>query len=499
MAPCEICNGTGRLLDSQCPLCWLESRSDDSDPADVAGDKISPLCWLETRSDDGDPADVAGDKVSVPNPDEESTPVSSSVLERMLATFDYPEGVSSVIACLQRATACVQGSRIFAFGSAVNGFGDSTSDIDLVLHASRPELKEGLNLGRVSQRDLAPRTLAYLQSRLRRVGISIHEKVLHARVPILKLSIRGMDCDLSVNNLLPVFNTRLLKSYATADDRVVEITSKLKAWAKEQDLHGASHGHLSSYSFTLMVIFYMQIRKALPCLQQKSSGKPIWYHEDSKKWNVAMDIVASSDKSDVTVSFSDFATFYTEEFTWGTHVVSVRTGKLDEVSSYPDLKRLPRSSLANEAEELLHIEDPFDTARNLNCVLSSGSSRKLLHALRNLAKGRVWRSPQRHLEEKQHPASQSFYSSRNSGGQSLYDAGRRTQEAHHGYGSWKCAACGSKEDLETDPTEHDVAYCKKCWEVWDAPEASVGDQLNAVLKGGRRWRTGKPRRISPVN
>lgn len=408
---------------------------------------MTPAQWLE----------MVSDEVSVPS-DEEDTPSSRSILERILATIDYPDGVCSVISCLQRATGCVEGSRIFAFGSAVNGFGDSTSDVDLVLHASRQQLTEGLNLLKVSKRSLAPRALALLQPRLRKVGIAIHEKVLHARVPILKLGIRGIDCDLSVNNLLPVFNTRLLKSYAVADDRVVAVTREVKAWAKEQDVHGATNGHLSSYAFTLMVIFYMQIRKALPCLQERASEEPIWYHEGSKKWNVAMDIVESSLKSHVSVSFLDFARFYVEEFTWGTHVVSVRTGRLDEVSWYLQLKRVPgsiRHSLSNQfLKNFLHIEDPFDTSRNLNCTLNTGSSHKLLCALQAVLS--------KHLEEKQVPVAHSFYNSRSLAARSLYGSRRQKHKQ-----VWNCEVCGSTEDLQMDPSDHEVCYCKKCWDAWE--------------------------------
>ena len=41
-------------------------------------------------------------------------------------------------------------------------------------------------------------------------------------MPVLKLKLGADDCDMSVNNLLPVFNTRLLRAYVDLDARVVQ-------------------------------------------------------------------------------------------------------------------------------------------------------------------------------------------------------------------------------------------------------------------------------------
>merc|ERR1712242_135090 len=49
---------------------------------------------------------------------------------------------------------------------------------------------------------------------------------------------------------------------------------------------------------------------------------------------------------------------------------------------YPGLTKKSRSGVSTtEARGMMHIEDPFDTARNLSCVLAAGHNDKLRRAL----------------------------------------------------------------------------------------------------------------------
>jgi len=314
-----------------------------------------------------------------------------------LPAIQYPPLVAQIIAKLQKLIrTSVQDALVHAFGSAVNGFGSATSDVDLVLQASPESLKTGLELGKVSKRDLPARALGKLHKLLQRGGFHVQERVLGARVPILKLKCGDIECDLSCNNLLPVFNSRLLRAYADIDSRANALVQEIKAWAKGEGIHGAQQGHLSSYAWTLMVIFYMQVRGALPCLQRSSSERPCWYLDGTKSRNVAMDVDSTDrDLREVAVSFRDFAKFFCNEFNWGESVVSVRRGELDsiDIEQYTNLKTIFRDGIdITEAAEMIHIEDPFDIERNLNCVLATGSNGQLWEALWSVASQRVWRS-----------------------------------------------------------------------------------------------------------
>jgi hypothetical protein len=66
--------------------------------------------------------------------------------------------------------------------------------------------------------------------------------------------------------------------------------------------------------------------------------------------------------------------------------VSVRTGKLRPVKSYPKLRTRRGGRTEAEERDMLHIEDPFDITRNLNCVMGPGKNLKLWKALEEEAR-----------------------------------------------------------------------------------------------------------------
>ena len=85
-------------------------------------------------------------------------------------------------------------------------------------------------------------------------------------MPILRLHSEGTDFDLSVNNILPIFNTRLIQAYVDLDPRMATLVKGVKLWVKGKGLSGAQLGHLSSYALTLMAIYYAQNKGTLPVL-----------------------------------------------------------------------------------------------------------------------------------------------------------------------------------------------------------------------------------------
>ena len=90
------------------------------------------------------------------------------------------------------------------YGSTASGFGEN-ADVDAtVMVAGREAVHQKVQVLQVLAEAL-PHLLP---------SINVSEKVFAARVPILKLRGSGIDFDLSVNNTMPLFNTKLLKGYA---------------------------------------------------------------------------------------------------------------------------------------------------------------------------------------------------------------------------------------------------------------------------------------------
>ena len=92
-----------------------------------------------------------------------------------------------------------------------------------------------------------------------------------ARVPVAVITheTSGVSLDITVNNLLPIWNTRLIQAYLDLHPMVWQMVAIIKAWAKQVGVCDARSGFLSSYTWTLLVIFFLQATKRIPCLQSE--------------------------------------------------------------------------------------------------------------------------------------------------------------------------------------------------------------------------------------
>ncbi len=98
------------------------------------------------------------------------------------------------------------------------------------------------------------------------------QAILGARVPIIKVvePSTGMRVDISIQNDLPIYRSKLLSAYALIDSRFAQLAVALKAWAKAKGIGDARNHTLSSYCSNLLLLFYLQKGvkpPILPCLQ----------------------------------------------------------------------------------------------------------------------------------------------------------------------------------------------------------------------------------------
>ncbi|KFG57391.1 polynucleotide adenylyltransferase [Toxoplasma gondii RUB] len=79
-----------------------------------------------------------------------------------------------------------------------------------------------------------------------------------------------VSCDISVNNLLAVVNSKLLGAYVGVDPRLRTLGYAVKFWAKGRNINDRSRGTVSSFSLVLMLIHFLQNHvqpRILPSLQ----------------------------------------------------------------------------------------------------------------------------------------------------------------------------------------------------------------------------------------
>ncbi|KAM9823006.1 terminal uridylyltransferase 7-like isoform 3-T3 [Syngnathus typhle] len=268
------------------------------------------------------------------------------------------------------------GARLQLFGSSKNGFGFRQSDLDICM------VREGQdNIDDVDCINVIERLAKLLRKHpdLRNIL-----PITTAKVPIVKFyHVRtGLEGDISLYNRLALHNTRLLALYAAIDRRVKILCYVMKVFAKICDIGDASRGSLSSYAYTLMVLFFLQQREPplIPVLQELYDGdkKPevladgwnVYFFEDLKalpsRW-------PQYGKNTETVGqlWLGLLRFYTEDFDFKEHVVCTR--------------QKARLTTFNKqwTSKYIVIEDPFDLNHNLGAGLSRKMTNFIMKAFIN--------------------------------------------------------------------------------------------------------------------
>ncbi|XP_061116919.1 terminal uridylyltransferase 7 [Conger conger] len=269
-----------------------------------------------------------------------------------------------------------EGAKLRLFGSSKNGFGFKQSDLDICMVLEGRESVEGLDC--IAIIDSLARDLK------KHPGLRNILPITTAKVPIVKFfHVRtGLEGDISLYNTLALHNTQLLASYAAIDPRVKQLCYVMKVFSKVCDIGDASRGSLSSYAYTLMVLYFLQQRDppVIPVLQE--------IHDGDKKPEVMVDgwnVYFFNNLEDLPSRWPAYRTntesvgqlwlgllcFYTEEFDFREHVVCIR-------------RRLPLTTFKKQwTSKYIAIEDPFDLNHNLGAGLSRRMTNFIMKAFIN--------------------------------------------------------------------------------------------------------------------
>ena len=191
--------------------------------------------------------------------------------------------------------------------------------------------------------------------------------------------------DICVNNLLAVHNTELLRQYSLVDSRVRPLVLMVKNWAKRNDIADASKGGLSSYSYTLLTLFFLQVveppvllslqHPALLQATKTARAPPVegcdvtfataaaaLQHAGSRK--IGQSLMSTGEL------FFRFFEFYTMQFDWRSDVASVQEGLIQHKLQRWDHPKQWRVSIA----------DPFELGRDLGCTVHSEAKNSQIRA-----------------------------------------------------------------------------------------------------------------------
>ncbi|XP_052133909.1 uncharacterized protein LOC127752540 [Oryza glaberrima] len=288
------------------------------------------------------------------------TPSFMSIFESLVPSDEEISKQKQLLATLSRLINKEwPNSKLYLYGSCANSFGFSNSDIDLCLSIDEKEM---------SKVDIILKLAHILHAgNLRNI-----QALTRARVPIVKLMDpnTGLSCDICVNNLLAVVNTKLLRDYSQIDKRLRPLAFIVKHWAKSRCVNETYQGTLSSYAYVIMCIHYLQSQRILPCLQEM---EPTYYV------TVDNNICAYFDQVDKLNGFGAQCKDTLSRLLWGffrywayahnytKDVISIRTGR----SISKNMKDWTRR-IGND-RHLICIEDPFETSHDLGRVVDNRS------------------------------------------------------------------------------------------------------------------------------
>ena len=169
---------------------------------------------------------------------------------------------SQVEGIVSQCEAFPVGTRVVIFGSAANGFGSPSSDLDMCL-----QLPQGAGI--TSEEDpTGALAMGKLAEQFEKAGLqSVDTSRLAARIPIIMskcprpLAQVGedslMECDLSMQNPLACLNTSLLLTYSRIHPVTRVLAAIIKRWAKARGINCPSKGTLSSYGYIIMLLHFL--------------------------------------------------------------------------------------------------------------------------------------------------------------------------------------------------------------------------------------------------
>ncbi|PQQ17282.1 hypothetical protein Pyn_39347 [Prunus yedoensis var. nudiflora] len=204
------------------------------------------------------------------------------------------------------------------------------------------------------------------------------QALTRARVPIVKLMdpVTGISCDICINNVLAVINTKLLRDYANIDARLRQLAFIVKHWAKSRGVNETYQGTLSSYAYVLMCIHFLQQRRpaVLPCLQEMRSTYSVTVENIECAFFDQVDKLrdfGSQNREPIAKLVWAFFNYWAYGHDYANSVISVRTGSVLSKREKDWTRRIGND------RHLICIEDPFEISHDLGRVVDKYSIKVL--------------------------------------------------------------------------------------------------------------------------
>ena len=276
-----------------------------------------------------------------------------------------------------------------AFGSTVTNLSIDSGDLDLCLSFKGKQ---------------PSKVLKKLSGLLHEEGMADIQLIPKARIPIVKFKDprSGLDVDISLDNRLAIYNSKMLKSYAQ-EERLQRLIQMVKYWASRRGINNAFEGTLSSYAWTLLTIQHAQlVRPPLAPNRQKDtesnsvSIKGATYDVGFNNENYATE----NNQSLASLLISFFERFATR-WDWESMVVSIRNGEAltTKAKKWQHNGPLPLEIVTGAEdgwmEHVMPIEDPFNHEHDLSRVVRAEGAMSIqdefMRIIELLSTGTSWK------------------------------------------------------------------------------------------------------------
>ena len=246
------------------------------------------------------------------------------------------------------------------YGSIINNFliGDGDIDISIVVPENL-KIQNFDNCLREIMQEIENKNLAS----------KINQIIFNQRYSLLSIIDKETKIllDITVHNILPINNSKMLRIYSLYDQRFHILGIFLKNWVKINHIKGTHEKFLSSYALLILIIHFLQNKvepKVLPVLQQiqnenipynyyygdKKSCTNLYFEKNIDKIKEYMKIINGGEENcmSATELLIKFFEFYSYEYNH--YLISIKNSNKIE---------------AKENEEIAFpIEDPFESEHN---------------------------------------------------------------------------------------------------------------------------------------
>mmetsp|Transcript_27639 Transcript_27639/g.44426 ORF Transcript_27639/g.44426 Transcript_27639/m.44426 type:complete len:512 (+) Transcript_27639:117-1652(+) len=293
----------------------------------------------------------------------------------------------------------------FAHGSLKRGtaFGVAVPEVDIVANATPAMLAQAMRQRKCNGRpqNIDARKLqksvirACTEQLVSSGGLKFRRSAFRGDEPRVTLLVTPplgffpdpIPVDFSVNSVTPFYTAALLTESGNMEWRAKALMLFVKRWAKDRGICHVAKGHLSPYMWSLLVMYFLQVRDDGPLLPPLanfaiSSGLLPQSPTTPPSDCTAADVSGDADGNlSIGELFNEFVTFYCKHFDFRNEVVCVRLGRRAPPDSQLPL-HVVLDANGNQCQLVPAIEDPFNQKSNLSTLMNAMSLERLHQELR---------------------------------------------------------------------------------------------------------------------